>query len=64
MDNTWKLQGIEDDQVHYQELKGFLAITVKMEIILDSIGFSSKIFSIVSSTLFIEIITGFPIVIT
>lgn len=64
MDNTWKLQGIEDDQVHYQELKGFLAIIVKMEIILDSIGFSSKIFSIVSSTLFIEIITGFPIVIT
>ena len=64
MDNTWKLQGIEDYQVHYQELKGFLAITVKMEIILDSIGFSSKIFSKVSITLFIEIITGFPIVIT
>lgn len=64
MEIIWRLQGIEDDQVHYQELKGFLAIIVKMEIILDSIGFSSKIFSKVSSTLFIEIITGFPIVIT
>ena len=64
MEIIWRLQGIEDDQVHYQELKGFLAIIVKMEIILDSIGFSSKIFSKVSSILFIEIITGFPIVIT
>lgn len=62
MDNLWKLQGIEDDLVHYQELKGFLTIIVKMEIILDSIGFSSKIFSKVSITLCSEIITGFPIV--